>query len=96
MSVAFSASGLVFFDSLPLNILKAWSWLGHGRVAVPKKRGQKVGQDLKDLVRSLAKLVQFLCNNVVTPWVITLLKQRDAALAMAPKFVTKEQVLRPP
>ena len=92
-SVAFSASELAFFDSLSSNILQATSWLDHGLVTVGKLLGSKISQDLKDLLISSAKSLQFLCNNAATLWVSLLLKKRDAALAMAPKFIPHKEKL---
>ena len=83
-SIASSASGLVFFDSLVLNIFPAMSFLEHGLVAVAEMLSEEVGQRLD------SKLWRFLCNNAVTFWISTLLKLRAAALAIAPKYVPRK------
>ena len=49
-SVAFSASELVVFDSLSLNILQATSWLDHGLVNIIKMLEPEINWDHNELI----------------------------------------------
>ena len=75
------------------NILQTTSWLDHGLVTIVKMLSPKVNKDLKDLILSNAKFLQFLRNNTATTWVSLLPKQRDAVLALALRLVPNEEHL---
>ena len=92
-SIAFSASELVFFDSMASSIVDATLWLDQGLVAMAKMLGQEVNQDLHGLTLSLAKPLQFLYNSATILLASTLLKRRDAALTMAPKYILWKEKL---
>ena len=92
-SIAFYASKLVFSNLLVLNNLQATTWMDHGHVTVGNLLVSEVSQDLKDLLISCAKLLQFLCNNVVTLWVSLFLKNKDVVLALASKCTPQEKKL---
>ena len=92
-SLTFSAFELVFFYSLVSDIIHAMSWLDHSLVITDKMLSQEENQNLKDLILSSAKSLQFVCNNAATMWVSLLSKQMNAALAFTPKFVSHKEQL---
>ena len=53
--------------------------------------GPEVNQDLKDLILSSCKSLQFLCNNIITMWVSLHLKQTDAALPLDLRFLPHKE-----
>ena len=46
---------------------------------------------LTDLILSFPELLKFLCGSAATILVSTFLKWKDAACAMAPKFVSRKK-----
>ena len=55
--------------------------------------GPEVNQNLRDLTFTSSKSLQFLFNIEATMWVSLLMKWRDTAIALTPKFVPHKEQL---